>query len=240
MFHRTPLAVALGLAIASTAGAEMTGFAYQNGYSFSGTDFDGETVSGYVVDLYLEFDSSTDTLLGIYDYSDITIDGEDSPTYHQGQTAQGWRPNPPAGGTATTAVSQWFDSFISIGGGMGNFAQPSNNNIALQPGFGLGNSVTGNDSANPGSSAGWYDWGDFGGSGGALSTMDLGSTGFLVFFGRFSIQDSEGFSLAGSTGGAAFNQGFGTGQTNGLFTVVPTPGVLALFGIAGFARRRRG
>jgi hypothetical protein len=239
MFHSTPLAVALGLVITSTAAADVTGFAYQNGYSFSGTDLDGETVSGYVVDLYVEFDSSADTLLGIYDYSDITIDGEDSPTYHQGQTAQGWRPRPPvAGSTGTTDVSQWFDSFVSIGGGMGNFAQPFVSSVDLQPGFGIGNSVTGNDSANPGNSAGWYV-NDGLGSPGALSTMDLGSTGFLVFFGRFSIQDSEGFSLAGSTGGAAFNQGFGTGQTDGLFTVVPTPGVLALFGIAGFARRRR-
>jgi hypothetical protein len=59
--------------------------------------------------------------------------------------------------------------------------------------------------------------------------------------GRFSIEGTTGFSMAGCSGFATFNEGIGTPGQQALFTCVPTPGALALLGIAGLTggRRRR-
>ena len=55
--------------LATTANAEMTNNAYEIGRAWSGEDFGGTAVSGYVVDLYLEFDSADDILLNVYNYN---------------------------------------------------------------------------------------------------------------------------------------------------------------------------
>ena len=229
-------ATALGLGVAATASAGMTGNAYEVGRAWSGEDFGGTAVSGYVVDLYMEFDSEADVLLNVYNFNDSNIDGADSPTYFQGLTANGWAPNE-QGSIFTTGVSQSFDSFIAIGGvtnsGMdGNPYQMAGNGTAVDPNFGVGNSTEGNTSANSGTDGGWYN-------GSPTNPIGSAAGGGMVFIGRFSLAGSDGFSMEGSTGWATFNQGLGTEGQQQQFTVVPAPGALALLGLAGLAGRRR-
>ena len=59
-----------------------------------------------------------------------------------------------------------------------------------------------------------------------------------MLIGRFSYDGD--FSLEGSTLEVTWNQGLGTPGEQGQFTVnIPAPGAMALFGLAGFAARRR-
>ena len=238
MKMRTPLAAGLGLLVASTVSADMTGTAFEIGYAWSGEDFSGNAVSGYVVDLYLEFDGESDVLLNIYNFNDVNLPS--SPAYYQGLTSNGWAPNE-QGGIFTTEVSQMFDSFIAIGGvtaeGMdGNPYQMAGNGVAVDPNFGQSAPGAGdggnNNTAGPGFDAGWFN----GNPNNPIGAAVDGS----VFIGRFSIADSDGFSLAGSTGFATYNQGLGTpGQQESFDFHIPSPGALAVFGLAGLANRRR-
>ena len=98
-----------GLAMADDPG-NYDRAAYELGRSFSGEDFGGTQVSGYVVDLYVELEESN-ILLNIYNFNDVGLGN----TYFQGLTAAGWAPNE-QGSIFTTEVSQSFDSFIAIGG----------------------------------------------------------------------------------------------------------------------------
>ena len=138
-----PAATGLGLAIAMSANAGMTGNAYEVGYSFSGTDFGGVAVSGYVVDLYLEFDGDADVMLNVYNFND----SNSGAAYFQGLTAPGWAPNE-QGSIFETEVSQSFDSFIAIGGvtvdGANGPIQMAGNGVATDPNFG-GNNAAGQD-----------------------------------------------------------------------------------------------
>ena len=81
--------------MASVATADMTGRALEMGYGWSGEDFGGTSISGYVVDLYMEFDSIDDVLLNVYNFN--AINQADNPTYFQGTTAAGWNPNEQGG-----------------------------------------------------------------------------------------------------------------------------------------------
>ena len=228
MKMRTPLAAGLGLLVASTVSADMTGTAFEIGYAWSGEDFSGNAVSGYVVDLYLEFNGESDVLLNIYNFNDVNLPS--SPDYYQGLTANGWAPNE-QGGIFTTEVSQMFDSFIAIGGvtseGLdGNPYQMGGNGVSVDPNF------PDNNASGPGVDAGWYN---------ASPSNPVGSVtdGGLVFIGRFSLEGSNGFSMAGSTGWATYNEGLGTPGQQGSFVVVPAPGAIALLGLAGLAVFRR-
>ena len=228
-----PAATALGLAIAMSANAGMTGNAYEVGYSFSGTDFGGVAVSGYVVDLYLEFDGDADVMLNVYNFND----SNSGAAYFQGLTAPGWAPNE-QGSIFETEVSQSFDSFIAIGGvtadGANGPLQMAGNGVSVDPNFG------GNSAIAPAADAGWYN-GNPNNPIGQVVATNFTTTGFGVFLGRFSVQDSSGFSMVGSTGFATYNQGVGTAGVQEGFTVVdiPAPGALALLGLAGLASRRR-
>ena len=226
MNTRIPLAAGLGLMVAATASAGMTGNAYEYGRAWSGEDFGGTAVSGYVVDLYLEFNSESDILLNVYNFNDANL----GTTYFQGLTAAGWAPNE-QGSIFTTGVSQSFDSFIAIGGvtaedGDGNPLQMAGNGVSVDPNF------PDNNAAGPGANAGWFN---------SNPNNPIGSAGGggLVLIGRFSQAGSDGFSMQGSTGWATFNEGLGTPGQQSAFTVIPTPGALALLGLAGLAGRRR-
>ena len=225
MNMRVPFAAGLGLLVAASASADMTGNATQVGYAWSGEDFGGAAASGYVVDLYLEFDNADDVLLNVYNFNDVNL----GTAYAQGMTAPGWAPNE-QGGIFTTGVSQSFDSFIAIGGvtaddGSGNPLQMSGNGTAVDPNFG------GNNADGPAANGGWYN---------GAPTNPIGqAVDGMVFIGRFSIAGSDGFSMEGSTGWATFNQGLGTPGVQMEFTVVPAPGAFALLGLAGLAGRRR-
>ena len=236
MKMRVPFAAGLGLMVAASANAGL-GDAFEVGYSWSGEDFGGTAVSGYVVDLYLELDGASDILLNIYNYNGSNQG--DNPTYFQGLTAAGWAPNE-QGSIFTTEVSQMFDSFIAIGGvtseGMdGNPYQMAGNGVAVDPNFGQSAPGAGdggnNNAAGPGYDAGWFN--------GNPNNPIGASVDGVVFIGRFSIAGSDGFSLEGSTGNATFNEGLGTPGQQGGWTVVPAPGALALLGLAGLAGRRR-
>ncbi len=228
-----PAAAALGLAIAMSANASMTGNAFENGYAYSGTDFGGVAVEGYVVDLYLEFDSADDVLLNIYNFNNSF-----GPTaYFQGLTAPGWSPNE-QGSIFETDVSKFFDSFIAIGGvtseGPNGPIQMAGNGVSPDPNFG------GNSAIEPLPNAGWYN-GNPNNPIGQVVATNFTNTGFGVFIGRFSIENSDGFSMVGSIGSGTYNQGLGTPGFQDDFTVVqvPAPGALALLGLAGLAGRRR-
>jgi len=223
--------IGLGLSsavLASTASAEMTGRAFEVGYAWSGATFGG-TTQGYVVDLYLEFTSGQDILLNVYNYNDINIGA----SYYQGLTASGWSPNLQAGPFETQDALE-FDSFIAIGG-VTEYSpddrpyQMAGNGVATDPNFG------GNGAAGPAANAGWYN----GNPNNPLGRPGTGPIPEVVFMGRFSIENSDGFSLIGSTGFATFNEGIGTPGQQAEFEVVPTPGALALLGLAGLAGRRR-
>ena len=212
--------------LAASANAGMTGNAYEVGRAWSGEDFGGTVVSGYVIDVYLEFNSESDVLLTIYNFNDANL----GTFYFQGLTAAGWAPNE-QGSIFTTGVSQSFDSFIAIGGvvgedGDGNPYQMATNGVGVGPFFG------GNNAFGPGQDATWYN-------GNPNNPIGTAGDGGLVMIGRFSIEGSDGFSMVGSTGYATFNKGSGTSGQNEPFVVVPTPGALALLGIAGLTGRRR-
>ena len=237
MNMRVPFAAGLGLMVAASANAAMTGDAIEVGYAWSGEDFGGTAVSGYVVDLYLELDGASDILLNIYNFNGANQG--DNPTYFQGLTAAGWAPNE-QGSIFTTEVSQMFDSFIAIGGvtseGLdGNPYQMAGNGVSVDPNFGQSSPGAGdggnNNAAGPGYDAGWFN-------GNPNNPIGAATAGY-VFIGRFSIAGSDGFSLEGSTGWATFNEGLGTPGQQDTFTVVPAPGALALLGLAGLAGRRR-
>ena len=246
MNNTSMLAIATTI-LASAASADMTGRALEMGYGWSGEDFGGTAVSGYVVDLYLEFDSMDDVLLNIYNYN--AINQADSPTYFQGTTAAGWNPNE-QGGIFTTDVSLGFDSFISIGDTQPVLtsipAQMAGGYSAIDPNFGQTAPDAGdggnNNAGGPGYNAGWYTLNPNNELGSAAeSFLDFGyeNTGIMVFIGRFSLAGSDGFSLAGGEGNATYNQGVGTDPAQESFVVVPAPGALALLGLAGLAGRRR-
>ena len=214
--------------IGTAATAGLTGNAYEYGRAWSGEDFGGTAVSGYVVDVYVEFNSESDILLNIYNFNDANL----GTTYFQGLTAAGWAPNE-QGSIFTTGVSQSFDSFIAIGGvtaedGDGYALQMAGNGVSVDPNF------PNNNGAGPGENAGWFN---------SNPNNPIGSAGGggLVLIGRFSIAGSNGFSMEGSSGWATFNEGLGTpGQQNSFFVGhIPTPGALALLGIAGLAGNRR-
>ena len=210
--------------LAATASAGFDRVAYQDGYAFSGEDFGGVAVSGYVVDIYLELEE-TNILLNVYNFNDVNL----GTSYFQGLTAAGWAPNE-QGSIFTTDVSQRFDSFIAIGGvtnegADGRAYQMASNGVSVDPNF------PGNNAPGPGENAGWFN---------SNPNNPIGaSAGGRVLIGRFSIEGSTGFSMEGSTGQVTFNQGVGTPGEQESFVVVPAPGALALLGVAGMASRRR-
>ena len=220
--------------LAATAHGDMTGEAYEIGYAWSGSTFGG-TTSGYVVDLYLEFDSLDDILLNVYNFNDVNM----GTTYYQGLTSAGWAPNL-QGGPFDTQDAREFDSFIAIGdtGPLDSTpVQMSDNAVAVDPNF------NNNNAPGPMENAGWYN-GNPNNPLGQAQDHDLSfnlnvDPGFVVFIGRFSIEGSDGFSMIGSTGFATFNQGIGTDPGQAGFTVVPAPGALALLGLAGLSGGRR-
>ena len=232
MNMRMPLGASLAIAVAASAQGAMTGNAYEVGYAWSGTDFGGSAVSGYVVDLYLELDLS-DVLLNVYNFNDVNV----GTSYFQGITAPGWTPNNQGSIFETDAVL-YMDSFVTIGGTGALSTNPlqfAGNGVSLDPNFG---SATG---AGPEANAGWYNGNPNNAIGQAIDLSGVGLTGKAgVFIGRFSIQGSDGFSMVGTTGSATFNQGLGTpGVQDNFAVVVPAPGAIALLGLAGLASRRR-
>lgn len=227
MKMRVPVAAGLGLLVAAASvNADMTGNVYQNSYGGSFVDgFGAPDFNGTIIDLWMEFDDSADVLLNVYDFNDIQL----GTTYYQSFTGATWLPNN-LGAPFETPALQSADSYVSIGGDGGN--QTNANGTGLDPNFG------GTGAAGPGANAGWYN-SDPGTPIGAVMATGHTSTGLGVFIGRFSMEGGVTHNMEGSTGSATWNQGLGTEGQQAGFVVVPTPGALALLGIACLAGRRR-
>jgi len=224
---RTSLFAAASAAlVAGTAAADITG-AVAVSYSVTAEDFGGASVTVNVQDIYMTSNDSADTLLNVYNLT-LAQSGAGI-TYFQSFTGTGWQPTN-LGGPFDTAALQTADSFVTIGGfgADGRQVEGAGAGTGLDPNFG------GNTANAPGALAGWYN-GNPPSLNGATTTYDSGITGVLV--GRFAYAGD--FDLVGSTLEVTWNQGLGTGANQAAFTVTPTPGALALLGLAGVAGRRR-
>ena len=220
------LAVGLGLAVAASASADITG-AMTVDYVVTAEDFGGDVVTVNVSDLYLTSNDAADTALNVYNMS-MAAAGQVN--YFQSATGVGWTPTN-LGSIFDTEALRRADSFVTIGGF--DFGQPvqspgAGSGTGLDPNFG------GNGAAYPGDLAGWYN-----GSPPSLNgAVGNGAAGLGVFVGRFAYDGS--FDLTGSTLEVTWNQGLGTpGQQAGFIVNIPAPGALALLGLAGLAGRRR-
>ena len=125
------------------------------------------------------------------------------------------------GDSPTTGIVQAGDSWVTIG-------DPSSHNTAFSPGFAGGDGVA---SVINGSyfehldNGGYFDQNP--------GTAEMGS----VLIAQFTLAEGDTFSYQGT---ASYNDAGGT-LTSAAFavTTVPTPGALALLGLAGLASRRR-
>jgi hypothetical protein len=214
----------------SIATADMTGLCFQNIREVSAVDgFGAPDFNGTVIDLWLEFDDIDDVLLNVYNFNDANL----GTTYYQSFTGTGWQPNN-QGPPFETEALQIADSFISIGGDGGS--QSAGNGTGIDPNFG------GNNAAGPGANSGWYNSNPNAPIGAVVQT-NYTSTGLGVFIGRFSLNGSE-FEMCEGTGFCTWNQGLGTDGSQASFEItelicVPSPGALALLGIAGIFKPRR-
>ena len=232
--------VALSMTAAS---ADITG-CYYHGYEASSATFGGDLISCYVVDMYMTSNDARDRLLNVYNANITNSLGEVS--YYQSITNVGWIPNLQEG-PFDTGAARYLDSFVSIGGRNldgsesldidGNLIQMGGNGTGTDPNFG-GNTVNA-----PGENAGWYN-GNPGypiGLGYVNENLpgELGEN-LSIFIGRFSLQDSGEFDLSGELS-VTWNQDIGLPGNQATFEImeVPTPGALALLGVAGMASRRR-
>jgi hypothetical protein len=214
----------------SIATADMTGLCFQNIREVSAVDgFGAPDFNGTVIDLWLEFDDIDDVLLNVYNFNDANL----GTTYYQSFTGTGWQSNN-QGPPFETEALQIADSFISIGGDGGS--QSAGNGTGIDPSFG------GNNAAGPGANSGWYNSNPNAPIGAVVQT-NYTSTGLGVFIGRFSLNGSE-FEMCEGTGFCTWNQGLGTDGSQASFEItelicVPSPGALALLGIAGIFKPRR-
>ncbi len=223
----------LGVSVlAASASADFTG-AYVVSYEVTAEDFGGSIVTVNVQDLYLASDDALDIALNVYNF---TLVEQAQVNYFQSATSTGWLAQN-AGGIFDNAALQLADSFVTMGGMEQGTLRP-----AQAPGAGAGSGLDpnfgGNNAAFPGEEAGWYN-GNPPSLNGQVGQVASAGGGFTlgVMIGRFS--STETFDLIGSAISVTWNQGLGTTGDQGDFTVTPAPGALALFGLAGFAGRRR-
>ena len=222
------VAVATSLATADIIGA------YVVTYSVTELEFDGSNVTVNVQDLYLSSDDPADTVLNIVNYN---AGNNAATSYFQSFTGTGWQPTN-LGGPFETPALRLADSFVTIGGFEQDVLLPeqspgAGSGTGLDPNFG------GNNAAYPGENAGWFNGSppSLNGAVGSVPEASGDLIGLGVLIGRFAYDGD--FDLVGSTLEVTWNQGIGSPGNQEEFTVVPTPGALALLGLAGVAGRRR-
>ncbi|MEC8321916.1 MAG: hypothetical protein VX012_10940 [Planctomycetota bacterium] len=233
MKHHTSLPLIATLGLAAAASAEITG-AYVVSYTVMTEDFGGTAVSVNVQDLYLSSDDAADTVLNVFT---LDLVAAAQVTYFQSDYGPGWSRTQP-GGPFTNGALEMADSFVTIGGVLQGTFQPEQTS-GVEDGVGLDGDFGGNDAAFPGGGAGWFN-GNTAAPTGQVGMVNRGdNAGFElgVLVGRFAYEGD--FTLEGSTLWTTWNQGIGTAPVQAGFTVTPAPGALALFGLAGFALRRR-
>ena len=230
---RTMITVAATTALTAAASADIIG-AYTVNYSVTAEDFGGASVTVNVQDLYLWSDDAADVALNVFN---LDLVSAAQVSYFQSATGVGWLPSN-LGSIFDTPALRAADSFVTIGG----FAQGG---LAPEqaPGAGAGTGLDpnfgGNNAAFPGDLAGWFNSSPPN-LNGQVGLVADGNGGFRtgVLIGRFAFDGD--FDLTDSTLAVTWNQGLGTPGEQGSFTVnIPAPGAMALFGLAGFAARRR-
>ena len=219
--------LALAATVSSVASASFVGY-----YTDMTTVTDGG-VSVDVYVLYARFDGATDTVLNAYNFNGLngaTMNG----FYHKDNANSGilttsagtW--NPSQTGSATN--NRPYDSYLTIGG------LPTVTNVTnADPSWGAALSWNRPDVPN-GLNVGWFNsnppsfQGRVGGTGNAADAVRLGQ--FVIASGA----NAGTFNLK-----VAFNNG--TAGSNVQFAEttfsLPTPGAIALLGLAGLAGRRR-
>ena len=220
---RTLLAATTVALVTGSATADMTGIDFRS-YSVTAADFGGAEVTVNVIDLYIVSNDANDVLLNVYnlDYDFGTTN------FFQSATSTGWLAQN-AGGIFDNDALQVADSFVTIGG----FGADGRQTPGAGAGTGLDPNLGGNTAAAPGALAGWYN-----GSPPSLNgaVMDYDAISSAVLIGRFTSTDAMALGLTSLE--VTWNQGLGTGGQQAEF-IFPTPGAMALFGVAGLATRRR-
>ena len=189
-----------------------------------------------VYKLYARFNGPTDTVLNAFNLDRTTSAGILNGFYHKDNftgnegvlsTATGsWSPSL----TGSATLNRPFDSYLTVGG-IANAA----NGTSADPSW--GNPLSWNRPDIPNNvNAGWFA------PGGSIAGRvgQAGNTVDSVILGQFVVAAGTNFGT-----GYSITIGFNSGVAGapvqfgeGLFTL-PTPGAVALLGLAGFASRRR-
>jgi MYXO-CTERM domain-containing protein len=205
--------------LAGTASADFVGW-YFDSYA---TDYDGSAYA--VIDVYAQFDGTTDTVLNVFN---AMISNANGSAFVQNDLAGGtWQVQATAGPGAVA------DSFVLIGGDLG-----FSNTTALDPAFSPSNAPV------PPAGAGWFNNNPPNLQGRVNASTQRTWVGRFV---KAGIDTAETLMWAANIG---YNQGTGTpaqfgyddGQGSGpsfSAAYVPAPGAIALLGLAGLAGRRR-
>ena len=215
--------------LAGTASADFVGWFFDSyATNVAGGDY-------AVIDVYAQFDGTTDTVLNVFN-SMISNSGGSAFYHNDFNTLSGqpgtWSIQQTAN-LPSLGLTPDNDSFVLIGGTYGSV-----NNTALDPSFSPSTAPV------PPANAGWFT------SNPTALQGRVDSNTLRTFVARFvkvGIGTSESLMWAANIG---YNQGLGTpaqfGYDNGQgsgpsFSVayVPAPGAIALLGLAGLAGRRR-
>ena len=235
------IATLAGLAVAGSASAAFTGYVVTSTNVTSGAN------ALTVYTLWARFNGPTDTVLNAYNIAAVggsSLSGfwhKDNAYYNSGVLSQEfgtWNPSQ----TGSVTLNRPFDSYLTIGG----LATPTNTTnadpswVSGGSGTGAGDSRSWNrpDIPNNGTS-GWFNSNPPNNQGRVGLT---GNTATDVRLGQFVLsQGHEGrtysLTIGYNNGVAGSPVQFGDGQFS--FGVIPTPGAIALLGLAGLAGRRR-
>jgi MYXO-CTERM domain-containing protein len=205
------------------------------GSAFAGLDSASftveEAVSGYdTYRVFLNFTAPTDKLLAV---NGDTDGGYNALSYSGGVLYNALLGNytPDDTGRFAAVPTMAGDSYLTIGGqGM---------ETSFSPGFlednGVGDPALGNYHVVRGSSFTWANNGGYFDSNPGSGAFDTGSG---VLIAQLTVASGEDITF---TGTASFNNADGNlSFANFAVTTVPAPGALALLGLAGLGRRRRG
>jgi MYXO-CTERM domain-containing protein len=219
--------------VTAASSAEITGVKYQGRYVDAVDGFGAPDFSGYVIDLWLESNDATDTVLNTFNVNIGNNVNADS--YYQSFTGGTWLPNN-LGPPFETEALMHADSFVSMGGRDVNLNPSYMNGVIVQMnanGTGLDPNFGGTTAPAPGADAGWYN---------SNPEVYIGSpVDGVVFIGRFALNGVSDFDIFGEVS-VTWNNGIGSPghQVENLEIMeVPAPGALALLGLAGLATRRR-
>ena len=228
------MASTMTLLVATTAFAEITG-AYVVEYSVTAADFDGSEVTVNVQDLYISANDLEDKVSSIIGFN---MADEGRVNYFQSPGSTWMALN--AGGPFDSPALRQADSFVTIGGFEQGVLTPDQ-----APGAG-GNTLLTFDSEIPYPGefgSGWFDLDILGDSDriGEVAIPDANGApsdfGFGLFLGRFAYEGD--FSIVGSEMTATWFNGLDGQVFQSGFTVVPAPGAIGFFAMAGLRRRPR-